>query len=225
MNIQICAAVTASNEEGVKFAVKRAQKEGADLIEIRMDYFKNEIDLEEIRSLTTLPLIATNRSRAEGGFFKGLDKRRISLLFEALKAGFDYIDLELMTEGIEELAGKTRDNLILSYHDLISTDYSKIKSIYEREKAVGAQFYKIITMAKTVEDNLTTLRFISERQQQLKKNKLICFCMGKLGITSRILSPLFGSSFTYASIITGEESAPGQLTIEETKKIYKLLGF
>ena len=224
MNIQICAAVTADNEEGVEVAVKRAQKEKADLIEIRMDYFKREIDLEEIRSLTTLPLIATNRSRTEGGFYEGLEKRRISLLFEALKAGFDYIDLELMTEGIEELAAKARDKLILSYHDLTSTDYSKINRIYEKEKAVGAQFYKIITMAKTVDDNLTTLRFVSE-QQQKQENKLICFCMGKLGITSRILSPLFGSSFTYTSITTCEESAPGQLTIEETKKFYKLLGF
>ncbi|MHA2394925.1 MAG: type I 3-dehydroquinate dehydratase [Promethearchaeota archaeon] len=224
MNIQICAAVTANNEKGVEVAVKRAQKEKADLIEIRMDYFKKEIDLEVIRSLTTLPLIATNRSRAEEGFFEGPEKRRINLLFEALKAGFDYIDLELMTEGIEELAAKARDKLILSYHDLTSTDYSKIKRIYEKEKAVGAQFYKIITMAKTVDDNLTTLRFVSE-QQQKQENKLICFCMGKLGITSRILSPLFGSSFTYASITTGEESAPGQLTIEETKRIYKLLGF
>jgi 3-dehydroquinate dehydratase type I len=223
MNIQICAAVTAKNEEGIEVAVKRAQKEKADLIEIRMDYFKKEIDLEQIRSLTTLPLIATNRSKTEGGFFEGLEKRRISLLFEALNAGFDYIDLELMTEGIKELAEKARDNLILSYHDLTSTEYSKIKSIYEKEKKVGAQFYKIITMAKTMDDNITTLRFVSEQQKQ--ENKLICFCMGNLGITSRILSPLFGSSFTYASIITGEESAPGQLTIEETKKIYRLLGF
>jgi 3-dehydroquinate dehydratase len=44
------------------------------------------------------------------------------------------------------------------------------------------------------------------------------------GATSRILSPVFGGAFTYASIVKGREAASGQLTVSETKKIYRLLG-
>jgi len=48
--------------------------------------------------------------------------------------------------------------------------------------------------------------------------------MGEAGVISRILSPLFGGEFTYASTKTGSESAPGQLTIAELREIYRVLG-
>jgi 3-dehydroquinate dehydratase type I len=48
--------------------------------------------------------------------------------------------------------------------------------------------------------------------------------MGQAGKISRILSPLFGGIFTYASVSKGRESAPGQLTITELREIYALLG-
>ena len=47
--------------------------------------------------------------------------------------------------------------------------------------------------------------------------------MGKKGRISRILSPLFGANFTYASIKEGLETASGQLSIEQFKRIYSLL--
>jgi 3-dehydroquinate dehydratase type I len=79
---------------------------------------------------------------------------------------------------------------------------------------------KIITTAKKIEDNLTCLRFVVEAS---KSNDVICFCMGKLGIISRLLSPVFGGYFTYASVGRGNESAIGQLTVAETKKFYGLI--
>jgi 3-dehydroquinate dehydratase len=48
--------------------------------------------------------------------------------------------------------------------------------------------------------------------------------MGELGKVSRLLSPLFGGFFTFASLEQGSETASGQMTIQEIKATYELLG-
>jgi 3-dehydroquinate dehydratase len=47
--------------------------------------------------------------------------------------------------------------------------------------------------------------------------------MGKLGRISRLLSPLYGSFFTFASLKQGYETANGQISIQEMKEVYKIL--
>jgi 3-dehydroquinate dehydratase-1 len=45
----------------------------------------------------------------------------------------------------------------------------------------------------------------------------IGIAMGELGRYTRVVAPLFGSPITYASLTN--ESAPGQMDIENTKNI------
>jgi len=52
---------------------------------------------------------------------------------------------------------------------------------------------------------------------------MVSFAMGHLGLVSRILCPLVGGYFTYASLGEGRESAPGQLTVGHLKKIYEMV--
>jgi 3-dehydroquinate dehydratase type I len=78
-----------------------------------------------------------------------------------------------------------------------------------------------VTTAKRMEDNLTALNFTSAASS---KAKLVCFCMGELGKVSRLLSPLFGGFFTFASLERGSETASGQITIQKMKSTYALLG-
>jgi 3-dehydroquinate dehydratase len=47
--------------------------------------------------------------------------------------------------------------------------------------------------------------------------------MGSLGSISRILCPLVGGEFIYASIRPGEESAQGQITVRDLRRIYKMI--
>jgi 3-dehydroquinate dehydratase len=44
------------------------------------------------------------------------------------------------------------------------------------------------------------------------------------GQISRVLCPLAGGYFTYASVAAGKESAEGQITAGELRKIYGMLG-
>ena len=74
-----------------------------------------------------------------------------------------------------------------------------------------------MTTAKKVEDNLPILNFISANSS---KTKLVCFCMGEHGKISRLLSPIFGAYFTFASFDKNSETAAGQMSIEEMKSAY-----
>jgi 3-dehydroquinate dehydratase len=48
--------------------------------------------------------------------------------------------------------------------------------------------------------------------------------MGRLGIPSRVLSPIFGAYFTFASSSSGRETAAGQIPIDNLRALYKELG-
>ena len=56
------------------------------------------------------------------------------------------------------------------------------------------------------------------------KAKIICFAMGEKGKISRLLSPTFGAYLTYASVEGETETAPGQMTIQDMKAAYRVLG-
>ncbi|MDQ1281638.1 MAG: 3-dehydroquinate dehydratase, partial [Thermoproteota archaeon] len=80
MSTRICAAVTARTMPELKVMVKKAVGAQADLMEIRLDYLNDDYDLREIRNLTKMPIVATNRMSDEGGVFKGAEEKRLSTL-------------------------------------------------------------------------------------------------------------------------------------------------
>jgi 3-dehydroquinate dehydratase len=67
---------------------------------------------------------------------------------------------------------------------------------------------------------LAVLNFVASHSE---KAKLVCFCMGEAGKVSRLLSPMFGAFFTFASLEQGAETAKGQMSIGEMKAAYNLL--
>jgi 3-dehydroquinate dehydratase type I len=112
--------------------------------------------------------------------------------------------------------------LIVSHHDFVATpSLKKLDSIFKSELETGADICKIATTAQRLEDNLTCLEF---QAKSSKKHATICFAMGNLGRSSRILSPAYGGSFAYASVKFGKETATGQLTIQEMRRIHTILG-
>jgi 3-dehydroquinate dehydratase type I len=225
MTWKICASVTARTSDRLVDMVVESERQGADLIEVRLDFLREAPDLPRIRRLTSLPLIATNRSQREGGLFPGSDELRLHALFAAASEGFEYVDLEVATPTIEAVAVKLREaspvTLILSHHDFQATpSLERLHRIFQDEQAAGADVCKIVSTARTAEDNLTCLHFTS---QACQRKDVICFCMGKAGIPSRLFSPLLGGFMTYASVAQGMEAASGQLTIEDTRRFYELL--
>jgi 3-dehydroquinate dehydratase type I len=225
LTIRVCIAVPPKTVDEAFSLIKQAELQYADLIEIRLDSLTNHDRIAEIPRCSKTPLIATNKSLNNHGGFVGNETERQKILLNAANNGFTYVDVDLGTPNQAELIRVLREagaKVIVSFHDFEQTPcISKLEKILDEEVALGADVCKIITTANTVEDNATTINFVSRAS---KKTKIVCFAMGDLGVTSRFLSPVFGAFFTFASIDEKRKTAKGQLTIEEIRKAYQLLG-
>jgi len=202
-----------------------AEKARADLIEVRLDRFETSGNLSELAESTKLPLIATNKLASEKGFFAGTEIERQQTLLKAAENGFAYVDVDLSSPKQQETIQKlerSSTQLIVSYHKFDGAlSVSEMEKVLEQEIASGASVCKIIGTAKKIEDNIAVLDFVAFHSS---KAKLVCFCMGKAGKVSRLLSPMFGAFFTFASLGLGDETAAGQMTVGAMRVAYDLLG-
>jgi len=198
--------------------IEKAEVANADLIEVRLDSIEKRSELACFTAQGKTPKIATDRSARN-------EKEHCEMLLSAAKSGFEYVDLELSTPQLEKLVKELKSlgaKPIVSFHKFDgSLDISKLERIIKKEISSGAEVCKIVTTAKQIEDNLPNLKFTLKASS---KTKIVCFCMGELGKVSRLLSPIFGGFFTFASLERGRETASGQMTIKEMKTTYKILG-
>lgn len=206
-------------------ALRRVERDSPDLVEIRFDLMKTTSSTAEIREATDRPMIATNRRRDQGGLFPGTERTRIETLFRAAQDGFDYIDVEVNTKNVSESVRRLEQagaKSIVSFHSGKTTPgLPALESILEREKKLGANVCKIVTTAKSHADSLRCLSFVNKHA---RSTKLVCFAMGKFGIPSRVLSPIFGAYFTFASSSAGRETAAGQIPVNSLRAVYREFG-
>jgi 3-dehydroquinate dehydratase-1 len=203
----------------------RACSMGAHILEIRIDLLGIN-DIEELRSLlhglkrkTGLPVIATNRCREEGGYWRGSEYKRIELLIGAIPDA-DAIDIELssatkdMVIDAVRSAGKT---LIISSHDFSTTPTSSaMLAVLEQARNAGADIAKL---AVTPVNTADTLNLLSVTQ---KVDFPVCtIAMGKLGTHTRVVAPIYGSVLTYGSV--DDALAPGQLRIDDLRNMMAVL--
>ncbi|HUT17180.1 MAG TPA: type I 3-dehydroquinate dehydratase [Acidobacteriota bacterium] len=225
MTIKICISILPKTIPEALRLIEKAEEAHADLIEVRLDCLENQRGLADLAAHGKTLKVATNMPRSCQGKFSGTEAERQQTLRSAAKNGFEYVDVELSTPQLKDFVKEVNElgaKPIVSFHEFNgSLSSSELNSILEREISSGADVCKIVTTAKRIEDNLTILNFTSAASS---KTKLVCFCMGELGKVSRLLSPLFGGFFTFASLERGSETASGQMTIQEIKTAYELLG-
>ncbi|MEM1586408.1 MAG: type I 3-dehydroquinate dehydratase [Candidatus Bathyarchaeia archaeon] len=226
-NIKVCVPIPLRDFRKLPRAIHEAEKSGADLIEIRLDYMgemllKHTNHLKNIVSTCSVPLIATNRHRGQGGECVLSEENRIEMLIRAAEAGFSYVDIELDTQRLHEVIDSIKASgakAIVSHHIFTHTPPTDdIEIIVRKQVEANADICKVVTMANSLMDSVRCLIFTHEMN---KKINLVCFAMGERGLLSRVLSPVFGAPFTYASLGRGLETAPGQITIHELREIYR----
>ena len=195
-------------------------EELVDLFEVRIDLIGN--GWQELARQLKKPWIACNRSADEGGKWRGNEAERIEELIEAIELGADIIDIEHRTRNLTETIRliKKKAECLLSLHKLNGTPpLDSLKEIIHQQIDAGADVCKVVTTAQSLEDNLTILQLICD----FPETRIVSLAMGNLGVISRILCPLVGGDFTYASIDKGMESASGQITVRELKKLYEMV--
>ena len=209
---RICAVITNLETES-----ETKTRDGADLFEIRIDMIGK--GWERIAQSLNKPWIATNRLKSEGGFWEGNENERRAELLKALSIGADMIDIELASPNLEEMVSiiKRTARCIISHHDTHHTpSLAEMRRIINDELSAGADICKLVTTARIFDDNVSVLSMINE----FKPAETVAFCMGPNGQISRILCPLSGGVFTYATSAEGQSSASGQLTIVQMRDIF-----
>lgn len=188
-----------------------------ELAEIRLDLVG--YSLEDVQNVFSLDrkLVATCRP----------DKYEADLQLEYLKtaieAGASYVDIEYeASESYRlELIKSAREkgcDVIISYHNFETTPSSlKLNKIIDEMVEMGADVAKIATMINNMRDVANIFSLYS------RKNRLVALGMGEQGKITRLLAPILGAEFTFATLANGEETAPGQLTRDQLLEAIELI--
>jgi 3-dehydroquinate dehydratase-1 len=188
--------------------IVRLEKIGADMLEIRVDSFTQEIEktaafIADIKKACSLPLIGTIRENTNTA------EKRLGY-FKTILPLVDAVDVEL-GGGIspQVIAMAKNKTVIISEHDFAQTpETPRLREIVKTAVALGADIVKIAVLAKSREDVVRLLKFVDECEENV-----VAFSMGEFGTVSRVLSMLFGSLFSYGFVT--HANAPGQLSIEK----------
>ena len=212
-NTALIVSLTAETPEAMRADMTSAAAAGADMAELRLDYLAHadRAALETLLADRPLPVIATCRPVRQGGKFRGAEDERLAVLAAASELGADYIDVENDVPPAKRPAGKT----ILSHHDFAARP-ADLAEIVAALDASDAAVIKVAFASAGPEDAIAALDIL-----RTARKPAISLAMGEHGVASRILAHKFGAFGTFASLARGTESAPGQLTLEEMRSLYR----
>jgi 3-dehydroquinate dehydratase/shikimate dehydrogenase len=216
----ICAVVAASTADEMSRQFRSALKE-TKTVELRLDWLRS--DSERVRFLRWLrkhgpksaTLLATCRRREGGGKFTGDVDRELYWLMQAREAGCQWCDLEVETlrklpdQSVREYAVPPR--VLLSMHDFERTP-ALPRSVSVPTRG-GVDAVKIAAKARTISDSLRLLRLAR------RSKNFVAVPMGDVGLPARILALREGSALAYAPV--AEATAPGQVSLDELKHLYR----
>jgi 3-dehydroquinate dehydratase/shikimate dehydrogenase len=221
-NDRICAVIAAPTLEEMTQLLPKAQRY-TNLIELRIDYFKDywEFDkfifwLQEIPKKKFPTFIVTCRRVAVGGKFAGRIGDETVRVVLAGDFGCRWKDISIETaehfgaRHLHDWMGKPK--ILVSHHDFQNTP-RKLKPLVGRLARSGGDAIKIATQCNSYADVLRLLA-ICKRQRNA-----VAVPMGEIGLPARVLALAHGSALAYASV--GEKTAPGQLTLDEMKNLYR----
>jgi 3-dehydroquinate dehydratase/shikimate dehydrogenase len=224
---KVCLALSGDTVEELLSTAESMARDNP-FIELRLDYLKQPLAaLSKIhRFLEThqyVTAIATCRRVENGGKFKGSLASQLEILTKAHAAGCQLLDLELESaiKAKPEAVARLRSHagLILSFHDFRAT--RNLDDTLEKMLKIPADFYKVVSTATTLSDNVTMMKFL---QTYSDKHTLIGLCMGEQGVISRVLGVRAGSTFTFGAVdpSAGLKTAPGQISARELQSVYRI---
>jgi 3-dehydroquinate dehydratase / shikimate dehydrogenase len=214
----ICVSLTEETTAGVIDRMVDLA-EVADLFEVRADYVL-DLDLLTLLRARTRPILLTCRSASQGGRFPDQDPGRRLILLEAVKRGFDYVDVEHDSGFYDVMLEKTGRGLVVSHHDFEQTP-EDLDGLYGRMAEQGADVVKIAVAPRSVAD-LGRLLAFAARTAGKGGPPLVALALGPLGMASRVLAGRYGAPFTFASPERGAEAAAGQIPAAEMAELYRV---
>lgn len=209
----ICVSVGRGRHKMMMAEHKHLADQGAELVELRLDYIRRPVNLKRLLADRPCPIVATCRRPEDGGKWMKSEEDRVTVLRTAIADGADYVDLEI--DIAKKIPRYKNTQRIISYHNFDETP-SNLEEIHHQMTELDPDIIKIATMANNPMDNVAALRLCRDSEIPT-----IAFCMGSMGVTSRLLCGKFGAPFSYATFSSDRKLAPGMLSFEQMRDYYQ----
>ena len=233
---KICVPIVGITKEAILEEARAITKLPADVVEWRIDWFENVFDfaaLEDVMKglrevLGDMPLLMTFRTSKEGGEKAIEDEVYADINIRAAQTGYvDMVDVEVFTG--DEIVKKIIDGahaagvkVVASNHDFFKTpDKDDIVGRLRKMQDLGADIPKIAVMPQNKKDVLTLLAATEEMANEYADRPIITMSMAGTGVISRLAGEVFGSALTFGA--AAKASAPGQMGVEDLKKVLTIL--
>jgi 3-dehydroquinate dehydratase/shikimate dehydrogenase len=216
----LCVSIFVHDAQQARRDLALAAERGADMAELRIDTFTDEHAVRDLIASSPIPTIVTLRSQDEGGKTELDDIHRLALLTAAGEAGASYLDIEFATVQENGWAGPTkprsqRPGWIYSSHNFVTRPQNLHQLMVDLAHS-HADVSKVAWQARSIRDNVEAFDLMLQRHKPT-----IAICMGEAGMLSRILAKKFGAFVSFASLDKTSATAPGQVTIDDLKRIYR----
>ena len=224
-NGKICISVCAETADELINQIKRAE-DLADVIEIRFDCLnKNEFNVlsdESMNSLykkvlslnSTKTFLTTFRQKEQGGKNEITQEEREHFWNSGYEIGWADCEENIIKDSFSWLW----DEKICSYHDFNSVP-ENLFEIYKRLKETDADIVKIAFQTSDITDTIAVWKLLEKAKSENKQ--IIPIAMGEAGKWTRILGLAHGAFMTYASLDSGSETAPGQVSARDLTEVYR----
>lgn len=233
---KVCAPIVEDNDKDILAKLKELDQLDIDLIELRIDFYKNVTDCNQAYELfknikqsnISKPVILTYRSENEGGQITLDSKQYLTLYEKAIEAdAFDIYDVELSagTNMIIELNERIHGAdkyVLMSSHNFQRTP--EIESLMQKFKVMDsfdADILKIAVMPEDLQDVINLLEFTIRANEEYPNRAIVTMAMSHLGMLSRLVGEQFGSAITFGSV--DQTSAPGQLNYKDLNQILNII--
>ncbi|MFB6146256.1 MAG: type I 3-dehydroquinate dehydratase [Halobacteriaceae archaeon] len=190
----------------------------ADAVEFRMDLADGD-PVEALRAYDgALPVIATNRVRAEGGEAPAGPERTDALIEAVGCDGVAAVDVELsavQAGGGRHVLNEAADadvTTIVSVHDFERTPAAERMRDHLESAAEVGDVAKLAVTAEGAGDVLDLLTVTHDLTRA--RESVATMAMGEAGRHSRAVAPLYGSRIGYAPVDPDDATAPGQYDLE-----------
>ena len=218
---KICISICAKTTDELFRKIGWAEP-WADLIEVRFDCLAPSEIRPALARIASEPglsgsLLATFRIPDQGGVREtSFEERRQFWTWDINKSfwGGDFEE-----ELIEVSLTTNWRNRICSVHEDGSNSLD-VDLAYEQITKTAASVIKIATFAEDAIDAIPVWALLKKAKKESKP--MIPIAMGEAGKWTRILGLAHGAFMTYASLETGSETAPGQISGEDMVNIFRV---
>lgn len=233
---KICVPIVGTSWEEIKEQAEEIVKLPVDFVEWRMDWYEKVTEESSVidilgllrQYLGDLPLLATFRTKQEGGMQEFSQQEYRALMNTVLTSGYiDLADVELflgekLVKELIKAAHRAGVFVVASNHDFFKTPTKEemIRRLCKMQE-LGADVLKIAVMPNTNRDVLTLLETTVEMNEVYAKKPLITMAMSGIGMISRLSGECFGSAVTFGA--ARKASAPGQIGVEQLREILQIV--